>query len=107
MSDIKLREVNFYLFKSPYVTLILSNNHDNAISVYENEICKIEEEDSLKVEKVSKVRALRILSDSTGEDGEKTGLAESKKQLDSMCEWFQIALDKKGLTLVLDKGLLQ
>ena len=99
-----LKEVKFYAFKYPYKALIISENEDMAKDVYSKEVMEILEE--VSVQEINKIKALRIISDSIDERGEKTGLSNAKEQLDKNSEWFQIATDVKGLTLVVDMDLM-
>lgn len=99
-----IREPKFYAFKYPYKSLIISDNEDMAKEVYSDEVCEILEE--VHVEEITKIKALKILSDSIGEDGSKTGLKNAKEQIDESSEWFKIATDIKGLTLVVDTDLM-
>lgn len=100
-----MEETKYYLFKEPYKALILSYSTERALDEYSNNVATID--DGVEVTLVGKVRAVRLLSDSIGEDGEKTGLKKAIEQIDEMSEFLEISKDVcNGITVFVDADLM-
>ena len=98
-------EVKYFLFKEPYKALILADSTADAIVEYINSVANIE--DGVEVVEIGKVRAIRLLSDSIGEDGEKTGLKQAKEQLDETSDFLEISkYGRSGILMFVDAALM-
>lgn len=100
-----MEETKYFLFKEPYKALILAHSTEKAVDEYINTVATID--DGVEVSQIGKVRALRLLSDSIGEDGEKTGLKQAKEQMDEMSDFLEISkYGRSGITMFVDMDLM-
>lgn len=100
-----MEETKYYLFKEPYTALILSYSTERALDEYSNNVATID--DGVEVTLVGKIRAVRLLSDSIGKDGEKTGLRKAREQINEMSEFLEISKDVcNGITVFVDADLM-
>lgn len=100
-----MKEKRYYLFKDPYMALIVAYDLEGAKKEYVNTVADINY--GCEVEEISKALAVVKLSKSLDEDGEVTGLATAKKQLDEMSDFLDIAsVNRFGITLFVEGSLV-